>query len=139
MGEKLLPSELYHKPLDRILNFHRNVPNAIRSRTHIQIEVGFVKPALACTIVVDNVADLFSCARSLHDPVMTVKWRVKAEISGKITSRLHVKAESNPYIKYDGNLCLNRWYIWALYVTRLWIPANSISSRFAASQALVQK
>ena len=103
MSGQLLPSELYHKPLHRILDFHDDVPNAIRCRAHIQIEFWFVKPVLAHAIVVNNIADLCSCARSLHDPVMAIKRKVKTETS----VRLHVKAESSPYMKYDGKYRLN--------------------------------
>ncbi|KAF8318317.1 hypothetical protein F5887DRAFT_917588 [Amanita rubescens] len=81
MSDQLLPSELYHKPLHSMLDFHDNIPNAIRCRTHIQIEFGFVELALAYAIVFNNIADLFSFARSLHDPVMAIKRKVKTEVS----------------------------------------------------------
>ena len=72
-------SELYNKPLYGILDLHDNVSKAIRCRTHIQIELWFMKPALAHAIVVDNIADLGSCAWSLHNPVMSIKWKAKPE------------------------------------------------------------
>ena len=67
------------------------------------MEFGFVKPAFSYAIVVNNIADLCSCAWPPHDPVMAIKRAVKTEVS----VRLHSKAESSPYMKYDGKYCLN--------------------------------
>jgi hypothetical protein len=98
------PHELDHKPLHRILDFHGNVPNAIRCRTDIQKDFGFMEPALPRAIVVNNIADLFSCARSPHNPVMAVKRNTKTGTS----VRLYIKTESrSPYMKYDGNIRFN--------------------------------